>query len=48
MSDSHTHTPVPRRMERELDIWSIRDVTDSEKEELSDAIHAVWPEEALV
>ena len=35
------------RMERELDIWSVRDVTDSEKEELLDAIHAVWPEEAL-
>lgn len=35
------------RMGRELDIWSTRDVTDSEKEELLDVIRAVWPEEAL-
>lgn len=36
------------RMRNDLDIWSVRDVTASEREELADAIHAVWPEEALI
>lgn len=36
------------QMGSDLDIWSIRDVTDSEREELADAIHSVWPEEALI